>query len=125
MFNKYRRDPFSEDGPKYRYEKGATSVLYGVNFLPSYKAKYPVIICEGEFDTLLLISRGYSAVTSTGGSGTFKEEWIKYLKDFGIIYICYDYDDAGIKGAFNVSSMIPGSRLIWLPKKNHFPCQLC
>jgi hypothetical protein len=34
-----------------------------------------VVICEGEFDRLVLEANGFEAVTSTGGAATFRAEW--------------------------------------------------
>lgn len=111
LFNKYRRDPEITEGPKYRYEKGATSALYGLKTL---KKSEPVVICEGELDALCLISHGIQAVSSTGGAGTFKEEWKDLLPQE--VFICLDSDDAGLKGAFNIQKILPIARVMFLPE---------
>lgn len=113
LFNKYRRDPFSTNTslPKYRYDKGASSALYGVQFL---KGATQVFICEGELDALVLNSRGWKAVSSTGGSGTFKEGWTPLFND-KVTYIVYDNDTAGYKGAFKTQLRVPHAKIIWLP----------
>ncbi len=113
LFNKYRRNPSSTDGPKYQYEKGATSVLYGIEEIPN---PLTIVITEGELDTLCLVSHDISAVSSTGGAGTFDESWQLYFTGVDT-YICYDNDDAGIKGAFHVQSIIPWAKIILLPKE--------
>ncbi len=113
LFNKYRRSPFSDEGPKYMYDRGATSALYGINNLLKLNN---IILCEGELDALRLRSLGYNGVSSTGGSATFKQEWATLLKGYHI-YICYDSDEPGIRGAFNVQVKIPWARIIWLPKE--------
>lgn len=114
LFYKYRRDPEREDGPKYKYDKGATSKLYGLKTLN--KDRGHVVICEGEFDALCLMSQGIQAVSSTGGSQTWEKEWNKYLEGLTVI-ICYDHDDAGFRGAYNTYAMVPGSAIAWLPKE--------
>lgn len=58
-----------------------------------------IVICEGEFDCILLQSHGVSSITSTGGAGTFKDEWLDHLKDLKKIYVCFDKDDTGVKEA--------------------------
>lgn len=73
----------------------------------------PIIICEGELDALRLESAGYTAVSSTGGAGTFKDEWCELLKDHDL-YICYDNDDAGIKGAVKLLTKLP-AKLVTIP----------
>ena len=113
LFYKYRRKPSSFDGPKYRYETGSTASLYNVQTLENITDE-PVFICEGELDALLLNSMGNIAVTSTGGSGTFKKEWAKYF-DGKRVYIVFDRDDAGYKGAMKVQSLVPHAEIIILP----------
>lgn len=112
LFNKYRRDPEVTTGPKYRYEAGSASVLYGLNHL---KSDF-VVVTEGEFDTLVLASQGINAVSSTGGSSTFKEEWSEILAGREV-FVCYDNDKAGWQGAFRVQKFLPSARLVWLPSR--------
>lgn len=112
LFNKYRRDPFGPtDQPKYKYEAGTTAQLFNAHKLGE---RNTVIICEGEMDALRLESAGYLAVTSTGGAGTFREEWLSLLAGKEL-YICYDNDEAGLKGAIKLLTKIP-ARLILIPR---------
>ena len=112
-FNKYRRSPFKDEGPKYRYDAGASAMLYGAHKLHD-DVEAPVIICEGELDALVLYSHGFTAVSSTGGAGTFLPEWCELLKGKDVI-ICYDNDKAGINGALHTQQMIPWARIALLP----------
>lgn len=114
LFNKYRRDPEVSEGPKYLYEKGSTSQLYGLKTL---RPEGGIHIVEGEMDALCLLSKGIQAVSSTGGAGTWNPEWNQL--HFGGRYpnVCYDYDEAGIKGALHVASFIPKARIVLLPKE--------
>ncbi len=112
LFNKYRRDPFGPtDQPKYKYEAGSTAHLFNAHKLNEC---HSVIICEGEMDALRLESAGYLAVTSTGGAGTFKDEWVELLtgKD---LYICYDNDEAGLKGAAKILTKLP-AKMVLVPR---------
>ena len=111
MFNKYRRDPDSELGPKYTYDKGSQSSLYGADKICR---ENKIIICEGEFDALILETQGFTAVSSTGGAGTFKEEWLALMLEKDV-YVCYDHDDAGYKGIERITKMMPMIKTIWLP----------
>lgn len=115
IFNKFRKNPFAvgSDEPKYTYEKGATAALYNAHNVQPNK---PVFIVEGELDALLLQSCGLNAVSSTGGSGSFKQEWASFLLDkTNEIYICYDRDMAGFKGAVRVQQLIPVAKIVTLP----------
>lgn len=116
VFNKYRRDPLSEIGPKYLYDPGARSTLYVSCLEKDVKKINKIIICEGELDALLLSSKGYFAVTSTGGAGTFKEEWKEEFEGLGRkMYVIYDNDKAGREGAVKVCRIIPEAYYVPLP----------
>ena len=112
LFNKYRRDPASEDGPKYTYETGATVNLYGLNHIN--KDVKEVIICEGEFDCLLLQSKGFNAVTSTGGAVSFQEDWAPLFEGIDT-YVCFDNDKAGESGKMKVFRLVRHAKNVPLP----------
>jgi len=101
-FFKLRQDPaFGND--KITYPKGAEAQLYDWESLAKSNS---LIICEGELDRLLLASKGVSAVTSTHGAMTFKNEWIEDIVKCKKIYICFDNDEAGKKGSKRVAKML-------------------
>lgn len=115
LFNKYRKDPFTyDDRPKYRYDRGSTLTLFNKNNIP--EETKDIYITEGELDCLALMSAGYNVVSGTGGAGSFDRSWASYFKKFDNVYICYDADDAGIKGTINVKTIIPDAKVIWLPR---------
>ena len=91
-FLKLRKDPDdSTNETKYKfYPIGSKASLFGWENLKNNAS--PLVICEGEFDCLTLIKNGIPAITSTAGAGTFKKEWIEYLKPFSEIYIAFDKD---------------------------------
>jgi len=113
-FFKFRKDPSwdNSESPKYWYRKGASTELYGWENVTNPK---PIlIICEGEFDRLVLEARGIPAVTSTGGAGAFKDEWIPSLKEISNLYICFDQDDAGMHHAQKLIEKLPHARYVSL-----------
>ena len=113
VFHKYRRNPFNPEGaPKYWYDKGCNTALYNASKLSSGKR---VIIVEGEFDAMLLESRGYLAVTSTSGAQTFQESWQPLFQDKEVV-VCFDHDDAGFAGAQKVVKILGCAKLALLPK---------
>lgn len=107
-FFKLRQDP-SEGSEKITYPKGTHAQLYDYDALDS--AQGPLVICEGELDRLLLASRGVKAVTGTHGAATFKREWVDKVAAFQKIYIIYDRDDAGTKGAERVAKLLDEARV--------------
>lgn len=111
LFRKYRRDPDSSNGPKYSYDPGSSAALFGIE---SIKKSNEIVICEGELDCLLLLSKGIAAVSSTGGSGTFDDSWTGHFTNKNVC-IVFDNDDPGIKGALKVQAKIPHATVSWLP----------
>ncbi|MEI7890817.1 MAG: toprim domain-containing protein [bacterium] len=97
IFLKLRKDPTDETNPtKYKFFPiGNQATIYGWNTLQ--KEKSQLLICEGEFDRLILIKNGIPAITSTAGAGTFKKEWLDHLKNFDDIHVVFDKDNVGEK----------------------------
>lgn len=116
MFYKYRRSPFSEEGPKYRYEKGSGSALFNIHTLETATKDEPILITEGELDCIAVENIGIKSVTTTGGAGTFEQAWAERLKEFDNVIICFDNDKAGIKGAIYVQSLIPHASMLIIPE---------
>lgn len=92
-FLKLRRDPYGPDWNKYIfYPKGNETMLYGAEKI--LKTSDYIIICEWEFDQMVLSKVWLHGITSTWGAGTFKEDWIEELSCISKIYVCFDNDEA-------------------------------
>ena len=98
-FFKLRQNPEdTNNSNKYKfYPAGSESTVFGLEMLEGNEDS--IVICEGEFDCMLLNSYGVPTITSTAGAGTFKEGWIEKLKKLKKVYVCFDKDEAGQKGA--------------------------
>lgn len=97
LFYKLRKNPFDDNVYKGSvYPKGSSAEIYGWEDV--YNKTDYIFICEGELDRLVLKGKGVNAITSTAGANTFKNEWVDKL-NFKKIYICFDNDEAGKKGA--------------------------
>jgi hypothetical protein len=117
-FFKLRQDPvFGND--KITYPKGVEAQLYDWENLT--KPNTPLVICEGEMDRLLLLSKGVLAITSTHGAMTFKDEWAEKIPKNTKVYICFDYDEAGKKGSERVAKIVENrgneTHIITLPEE--------
>jgi DNA primase len=113
-FFKLAKDPEDQsDGPKMLSTRGAHAELYGWDRMLAKGDQ--IIICEGEFDRLVLEGQGFAAVTSTGGAMTFRPEWAEALKEIPKIFICFDNDAAGRLGVEQVARLIPNARIVRLP----------
>lgn len=102
-------------GPKMLASLGATVELYGWEHLVRRPSQ--IVVCEGEFDRLVLEARGFAAVTSTGGAATFRPQWAQELRPIDEVYVCFDRDQAGRNGTAVVTLMIPTARVVELPEE--------
>lgn len=66
-----------------------------------------LLLCEGEKDCLCAVSQGLPAVTATGGSGTWTDEFSERLRGKQVA-VCYDVDEAGRTGAQKVRAKLTG-----------------
>src|SRR5436853_4013061 len=91
-FFKQAKDPEDKsDSPKMiAWPKGHLE-LYGRENLEGEPKQ--IIICEGEFDRLVLDANGFKAVTSTGGARSFRKEWAKEFDANSKVYICFHNDE--------------------------------
>jgi hypothetical protein len=114
VFFKLARDPEDRiSSPKIMTSLGASVELYGWEEIK--RRPNSIIICEGEFDRLVLENQGFITVTSTGGAGSFREEWARFFRNISHIYVCFDRDEAGRRGAERVGQIIPQAKLVELP----------
>lgn len=90
LVNIRRYLPDGEPGQKMRNAAGHGSPARLYPDLPSGK----VIICEGEWDCLVLRQHGFPAVTSTHGAETFLAEWVPLFAGRTVAFL-YDCDQAG------------------------------
>jgi len=72
---------------------GNTPRLYGAEELAAYEGK-EIILCEGEFDRLILQQNGFTAVTSTHGCASFRGEWLALFEGKDVV-VGYDADGEG------------------------------
>lgn len=115
-FFRLARDPdASSPQPKMLSTPGSSVELYGWERVLEQPRE--IVICEGEFDRLVLEAHGIAAVSSTGGAGTFRPSWAQHFADIPYVFIAYDLDEAGRLGERNVARMIPHARAVRLPAR--------
>lgn len=100
-------------GPKMLSQPGSSATLYGWEHVrPETET---LVVCEGEFDRLVLEGQGIPAVTGTGGATTFLTAWAEALAVVPRLFVCYDRDAAGRAGTRRVVQLLPAVRVIDLP----------
>ena len=64
-----------------------------------------IVLQEGEWDCLVQLSKGISAITPTGGAGSWSSDWTPLFEGKDV-YICYDVDAAGMRGAISAAEKL-------------------
>jgi twinkle protein len=103
-----------------RQEGGAEPCLFGWHLIDP-KAR-TVAIAEGEIDAMTLHQVGIPALSVNAGAGNHQwidNDWSR-LERFSEIYLCYDNDEAGQKGAKEVANRLGLERckVVTFPKKD-------
>ena len=109
-------------GQKYFREEGCASILFNQD---STDSKGWAVLTEGEFDAIAFHQMGVlNAVAVTGGADCFLDEWIDPLEHLQQIFISYDMDEAGRKGAEKVADKLGRYRClnVLLPLKDANDC---
>lgn len=92
------------DGKIRRY--GSPARLYGLDELCKANGQSKqVIVCEGEWDRLLLCQNGHLAVTGTHGAKTWRKEWSEHFAGKDVVLI-FDTDRQGRSAAKDVSEAL-------------------
>lgn len=79
------------------WQDGSTVKLFPFSSL----LRTDIVLCEGEFDCLVLHSLGINAVTSTSGASSWSPNWNVLFID-KTVKVIYDTDNAGKSGALKV-----------------------
>jgi twinkle protein len=116
--------PIKANGEKkYFREEGCASILFNLDNARKYQGA--VIKTEGEFDAIAFDQMGFPNVISVpNGAEAFSDEWIDDLEQFDQIYLCYDMDEAGRKGAEKAADKLGRYRClnVLLPLKDSNDC---
>ena len=94
-----------QDNPKFKIISYKTG--YGKNRLfpvENLKRK-TIILCEGEWDCLLLNQKGFNSITTTAGVGSWDDEWNVFFKDKNIV-IVFDCQDVSRKSAIKIKDKL-------------------
>lgn len=83
--------------------------LYPIGVMLRSIAHEKIVICEGEWDTLLALQAGYNAVTRTDGAGKpWHDEWTEMFAKRRVV-ICPDRDRVGIESAERTADALAGT----------------
>ncbi len=82
--------------------------LYPVEMLSDLSPGDELILCEGEWDAMLLNQFGFNGLTKTAGVTTWKDEWTQQLAQYSIVIIFDVHDKENQQGVSNL-----GQRMAW------------
>jgi twinkle protein len=103
----------------FRRVKDCRSILFNGDILQENPEE--VFITEGELDAITLHDRGFKNVMSgSTGAGSFEPCWIDQLAKVKKVFLCYDQDEAGQKGARELARRLGYDRCfnVTLPVKD-------
>lgn len=98
----YQLDPTDDRRKIWSVAGHGEPVLYPINVLEENEQ---VVICEGEWDTLLTLQSGFPAVTRTGAAKVWKDSWNPQFEG-KTVYICHDMDEPGQLGNVKVAAAL-------------------
>jgi len=104
VYLKLRICPWSEaEGKGMTFPTGHSAFLFPYKSLK--KRPEVLVLCEGESDTLVALSRGLQAICGTHGATTFTDSMMDHVANSypKHVLIAYDNDEAGQRGAEKVA----------------------
>src|ERR1039457_1072790 len=107
--------PGENGGGEIASSRGAYPELYGWEHL-GFKREQ-LVICDGEFDRLVLEANGFPAVTPVASDGEFLEEWAVPFTEVENVFVCFHNDETGVKRANIMERRIPHCRTVQLPSE--------
>jgi hypothetical protein len=66
-----------------------------------------IIICEGEWDTLLTIQHDFNAITRTGAADVWEDRWTRLFKGM-TVYLAHDCDLKGQHANLKIGELLTG-----------------
>jgi len=108
---------------KYFREEGCASILFNLDNAKKYQDS--IILAEGELDAIAYDQIGFPCVVSVpNGAEAFSDEWIDDLESFDQIYLSFDMDEPGRRGAEKIADKLGRYRCfnILLPLKDSNDC---
>lgn len=108
------RDLTGEAQSKYMTTRGSARRLYNSE---DAWANDEIVICEGEFDAMIMSQLGFAAVGVPGATG-WESSWTAFFtsEELRRVWIMYDPDQDGHKGAVTLQELLgPKAKIVDLP----------
>jgi len=98
----YQLDPQEERRKIWGVRGHGEPTLYPVDHLLDPD---PILICEGELDSLILWQHGFNSITRTGAADVWKPEWNKNFVGREV-YLCHDADAKGQRANAKIKKIL-------------------
>lgn len=100
---------------KYLTPPGQKGKLF--NSDATFTAENELIVTEGEIDCMVLEQHGFPAVGVSGAQG-WQDSWASYFSEVRRVFVVFDNDDPGRRGAQKVVNSIgPKARIVTMPEE--------
>lgn len=103
-FEQWGSEPYEPSKGKYKTPGGTQTRLFNTDATWNTTE---LVVTEGEFDALALEQAGYPAV-GVPGANVWQAEWDDYLTDVKRVWVVFDRDPAGEKGAAKLVDRFAG-----------------
>lgn len=104
--------PMEPGQAKYKTLSGHAARLFNTDVL--WEDHKEVVLCEGEFDAMVMEQLGLPAVAAPGAN-TWKDAWDRYFDQARRVWVVFDADEAGSKGVEKVQNHLgPKARRVFL-----------
>lgn len=122
VFTNFQCRGFDDNGHKIvrNFYQGTGNLPFNFDVLPEDYDR-PIFITESPVDCIMLSQHGLTAISCTSGASSWDHEWSKRLFNYRKVYICYDNDEAGRKGAMRTSTHLKHNSFILEWPKDSFP----
>lgn len=105
LVNVRQYDILGSGGPKMLNWVGSEVGLWAPD--PKAWESGRIVLCEGEWDAMLMTQEGYPSVTSTGGANTWRPGWADAFAGKDVLVV-YDRDKAGMEGSQRAAKALGG-----------------
>ena|SRR5579871_733546 len=113
VFFKLAENPQDTPSPQTTASIDHAIELYGWERI--HFKRSPLIICEDEWERLILEGHSFAALSSTGGMHIFLPEWVEQLDYNPQVYICFRTGSESYDAAGGIHALIPESKVVRLP----------
>jgi len=97
------------EGPKYLSMAGDPPRIFNVSALE--RETSGIVVCEGEFDTMIAEQCGLPAI-GIPGAQAWQKRWRRLLIQYQAVFVLHDDDEPGVSLARTISEFLENTRMV-------------